>query len=281
MDALSPENRGPENYMNRAAAIIALQLLAFWPVCRWYAARVTNSTDDMWSVLALITALFLLLCRKKEFTGETKPDLLLPTLLLILYAATYPFSPPLVRAIVAMTAVGCTISLLRFGKAFHLGMLGLLYLSLPLIPTLQFYGGYPLRVFVANVSAPLLRLGGFSVIQDGACLNWDGQLIWIDAPCSGIRMLWVGLYLTCTLACLYRLRFSKTLLALAVAFVAIVFGNVFRSVALFYLEARIIEMPSWTHDFAGVVAFTIVAASIVAAIHRIRKEKTCGAQLST
>ncbi|HEX8495398.1 MAG TPA: archaeosortase/exosortase family protein [Pyrinomonadaceae bacterium] len=267
--------------MNRAVVIIALQLLAFWPVWRWYTARVTNSADDMWSVLALATVVLLLLWRKEKLTNVTKTDLLLPTLLLILYAITYPFFPPLLRAVVAMTALGSTISLLRFGKPLHLGTLGLLYLSLPLIPTLQFYGGYPLRVFVAGVAAPLLRLGGFAVIQDGACLNWDGQLIWIDAPCSGVRMLWVGLYLTCTLACLYRLRFGKTLLALAVAFCAIILGNVFRSVALFYLEARVIEMPSWTHDFAGVLAFAIVSAGIVAAIHRIRKEKLCDAQLST
>jgi exosortase/archaeosortase family protein len=158
-----------------------------------------------------------------------------------------------------------------------------MYLSLPLIPTLQFYGGYPLRILVAGVAAPVLRLGGFSVIQEGTCLNWGGQLIWIDAPCSGVRMLWVGLYLACTLASLYGLRFFKTLLVLGLSFYAIIDGNIFRAVALFYLEAGIVEMPGWAHAYAGVVAFLIVAAGIVAAVHLIEREKQklCGELSST
>jgi exosortase/archaeosortase family protein len=136
-------------------------------------------------------------------------------------------------------ALWLTLGSLSFGRPFHMGMLGLMSLSLPLIPTLQFYGGYPLRVLVASVAAPLIRLGGFAVIQEGTCLNWDGQLIWIDAPCSGVRMLWTGLYLACTLAYLSRLGFFRTLLVLAFAFPAIILGNIFRAVALFYLEAGV------------------------------------------
>lgn len=136
--------------------------------------------------------------------GCAPPQLLWPTLLILLYAATYAFLPPLLRALIAVTAIGCTLCSLRFGKSFDAGAFGLLYLSLPLIPSLQFYGGYPLRVLVACAAAPILRLGGFAVMRDGTCLNWSGQLIWIDAPCSGIRMLWVGLYLACASPLLKR-----------------------------------------------------------------------------
>lgn len=162
-----------------------------------------------------------------------------------------------------------------------MGTLLLLYLALPVIPSLQFYGGYPLRALVAGVSAPLLRLGGFAVIREGACLNWDGQLIWIDAPCSGIRMLWVGLYLTCTLAFIYELRFVKKMLALSIAVLVIISGNIFRSVGLFYLEAGVVENRAWVHDFVGVAAFALVAVTIVVVIQRLRNEKTCEAQLFT
>jgi exosortase/archaeosortase family protein len=263
-------------------SLVVLQLLAFWPVWRWYGVRVTaGPADEMWGLLALATAMLLLLWRKKEAADEKEANLLLPVLLLLLYALTYNFFPPLLRAAVAVTALGCTLGSLRFGKPFHAGTLGLLYLSLPLIPSLQFYGGYPLRVFVASLAAPLLRLGGFAVIREGTCLNWDGQLSWIDAPCSGIRMLWVGLYLVFTLACVYELRFVKTLLAMTIAVFAIIFGNVFRSVALFYLESGVIVNRPWAHDFTGVAAFTVVALCIVAAVRQIRKEKICDAHLST
>lgn len=258
--------------MLRASLVIAAQLIAFWPVWRWYAERVGGSTDEAWGLLAFACAVYFV-WRGKAATGATKSGLLLPALLVILYAASYPFLPPLLRAAVAVTALGCTASLLRFGRGFHPGTLGLLYLSLPLIPSLQFYGGYPLRAFVAGAAAPLLRLGGYAVVREGTCLNWAGRLIWVDAPCSGIRMLWVGLFLACALACLYELRPLRTLLALAAAFVAILSGNVLRAVALFYVEAGVVASPPWAHDYVGVVAFAAVAVSIIITVRQIGRIK--------
>ncbi len=268
--------------MRRAALIVALQLCAFWPVWCWYASRVTDSTDETWSLLALATAVFLLWRGSPQLADKTAlPQLLWPTSLMFLYAATFAFFPPLLRALIAVTATGCTLCSLRFGKSFHAGAFGLLYLSLPLIPSLQFYGGYPLRVLVACVAAPILRMGGFAVMREGTCLNWNGRLIWIDAPCSGIRMLWVGLYLACALACVYELRFDETLRVLSLSFLAIICGNIFRAVALFYVEGGVINVPPWTHDFAGVVVFAIVVAGIFAIVQRVRKkEELCGAQAS-
>lgn len=264
---------------NKIASVLALQLLAFWPVWQWYGARVVDSADGKWGLLAAGSAA-LLLCWKRSPPCETEMRLLLPTLLLFLYAITYPFFPPLLRATIAVTVIGCTLSSLLMGRLFHPGLLGLLYLSLPVIPSLQFYGGYPLRVFVASVTAPILRLGGFNVFQDGTCLNWDGQLIWIDAPCSGVRMLWVGLYLACALASVYALRPLKTLYVLISAFIVVIFGNIFRAVALFYLEAGVIKMPAWSHDYIGVVAFVMVAAGITVLASWIRREKLCAQTLS-
>jgi exosortase/archaeosortase family protein len=265
--------------MKRALLLVGAQVVAFWPVWRWYAVRVGDSSDERWGVLALATALLFVLT-KKSSAHAVQHSLTLPSLITLLYVVTYPVFPPLARAGVAVTAIAVTVSIVRFGKLLHPGVLGLLWLSLPLVPSLQFYLGYPLRVLVASVAAPLLRLAGFAVIQEGTCLNWAGQLIWVDAPCSGVRMLWVGLYLTFTLVCLYRLRPFKTLILLIAALVAIIAGNVFRAVALFYLEAGIFPMPGWAHDYTGLVAFALVAAGIVAAVHLIRREKLWGEPLS-
>ena len=81
---------------------------------------------------------------------------------------------------------------------------------------------------------------------------------------------------------LYDLRPLKTLYVLMSASVVIIFGNIFRAVALFYLEAGIVEMPGWGHDYIGVVAFVLIAAGITASVRWIRREKLCAAsQLST
>jgi len=263
--------------MKRALLIVALQVAAFWPVWRWHASRVGDSADDVWGLLSL-GAFALLVWKGGGARGdgaEAGRGLWLPALVMLVYAVSYPFVLPLARAALALTALCCTVSLLRFGRRFHPGLLGLLYLSLPVIPSLQFYGGYPLRVLVAGAAAPLLRLGGYAVFQEGTCLNWAGRLIWVDAPCSGVRMLWVGMFLACALACLYELRPLKTLLALAAAAVAILAGNVLRAAALFYVEAGVVEGPEWLHEYVGVFAFAAVAVSILAAVRWIREFGRC------
>lgn len=266
--------------MNRTLLLVAAQVVAFWPVWRWYGVRVGDSTDQSWGLLALATALLIVL-GKRSSACAIQRSLAMPTLVVLVYVVTYPVFPPLARAAVAFTAIAVTVSILRFGKPLHPGVLGLFWLSLPLVPSLQFYLGYPLRLLVAGLTAPILRLAGFAVVQEGTCLNWAGQLIWIDAPCSGVRMLWVGLYLTFTLICIYELRVFKTLVVLTAALFAIITGNVFRAVALFYLESGVFPMPAWAHDYAGLVAFALVATGIIAAVHFIRREKVCGELLST
>jgi exosortase/archaeosortase family protein len=260
--------------MKRSLAVLGLQVLAFWDVWHWYVSRAVYSWDQPWGVLALVAAVVFLVVSRKPWP-QVERSLLLPTLLLIFYAATYlPFGP-LARATVAFTALAVTTSSLRFGKSFHPGLFGLFYLSLPTLPTLQFFGGYPLRIVVADLTAPILRLSGFAVVPEGTCLNWAGQMIWIDAPCSGIKMLWVGLFLTFVVLCLYELPLLKTLLVLPLAGVVILVANVFRAVALFYLEAGVLRLPSWGHEYAGVIAFVLEAAGIIAIVLMMRRRTVC------
>jgi len=266
--------------MKRLSLILGLQLIAFWDVWRWYVSRAVYSWDQPWGVLAFLAAVVFLVASRKPWP-QAERSLLLPTLLVIFYAATYfPFGP-LARATVAFTALAVTTSSLRFGKSFHPGLFGLFYLSLPTLPTLQFFGGYPLRAVVAELTAPILRLSGFAVVPEGTCLNWAGKMIWIDAPCSGIKMLWVGLFLTFVVLCLYELTLRKTLWLLPLVGVVIMAANVFRAVALFYLEAGVLSLPSWGHEYAGVIAFVLEAAGIITIVLRLRTRKVCVVATST
>jgi len=257
--------------MKRGLLLLILQLLAFWEVWRWYFSRALYSWDQPWGILAFVTACLFLLAPRKS-SPSVERSLLLPALLIATYAAIYLVLPSLARAAIAFTALAVTMSSLRFGKAFHPGLFGLFYLSLPTIPTLQFFGGYPMRVVVAELTAPILRLGGFAVIGEGTCLNWAGQLIWIDAPCSGIKMLWVGLFLTFVILCLYELPVLKTLLLLPLVAIVIMAANVFRAVALFYLETRVLELPAWGHEYAGLIAFVLEAMGIVGSVFMLRRK---------
>ena len=266
--------------MSRILLIVGLQVLAFADVWRWYLTRAVYSWDQPWGLLAFLAALVFVSASRQPLPAAER-SLFVPALLVLVYAATFLFLPPLARATIAFTALAATLSSLRFGKTFHAGLFGLFYLSLPAIPTLQFFGGYPLRLLFAGLTAPILRIGGFAVVIEGTCLNWGGKLIWIDAPCSGIKMLWVGMFLTFVLLCLYELPAIKMLLLLLLAFLVIIVSNVFRAVALFYLETGVLSMPSWGHQYAGVVAFVLEAASIISIMYMMRKGNVCGPAVSS
>ena len=118
-------------------------------------------------------------------------------------------------------------------------------------------------------------------MPEGTCLNWAGQLIWIDAPCSGIKMLWVGMFLTFLLLCIYELPIWKSALLVLLAFTVIIGANVFRAVALFYLETGVLQMPSWGHEYAGVIAFVLESAGIVGILFILQKRNVCGEVVSS
>lgn len=269
-------------YLTKLEFLLAVQTLAFWPVLRWYAGRVTDGSDEAWGWVALLTAV-LFVFRQKPEHEVTAPALGMPAALTLCYALGYHFLSPLPRAVVAVTAIGATVSSLRFGRRLHPGLWGLLVLSLPVIASLQFYLGFPLRALVATLAAPMLRLNGLAVAPEGASLNWNGMAVLIDAPCSGVKMLWTGFYLTFTLACYYKLNAKRTALACAATFVAIIIGNTFRAAALFYVEAGAVNLslPAWTHEGIGVVVFAATAIAIAWMAQRIAKTDSFQARFKT
>ena len=246
---------------------LLFQAIAFWPVWRWYAARVSDSSDDAWGWVALLTAAILLIrFRSKSNPQTSQPNLLLPALLTLAYAVSFPIVSPLPRALLAMTAIGATLSVYCFRSKFQLSFCGLLLLSLPVMASMQFYLGYPLRSAVTAMAAPMLQLGGLAVLSEGACLNWSGRLISVDAPCSGVKMLWTGMFLCFTLACWFRLNWQRTIAAAALSVAAIVLGNTIRAVALFYLETDLLPLPErfsdTAHSTIGVTMFLLTAIAI-------------------
>lgn len=264
-------------------SLLLLQLAAFWPAWQWFWWRMTTCPNEIWEVLPLAAVAGMVFLRwnaSSNSPGGTEPDLRMPTALTLLYAVTFPLLPALPRTALALTALTASLSILFLKRRFHLGLWGLMLLSLQLHNGLQFYLGYPLRVFVAAVTAPLLRLSGFNVIREGTCLNWGGELILIDAPCSGIKMLWAGLFLGFLLTTFGNLNTIRTLLVLVCATVIVVFANILRATALFYIESNVISAPAWCHSGIGVLMFAITAIAIVLCAEKLQKEAPCVAPSS-
>jgi exosortase/archaeosortase family protein len=263
----APQKRGAIQRLLTAlssrSAVTLLTVLACWPVCRWYALRMSDGSDEPWGLVALAAAV-LFAPRNGWREAIPRGQLLCMTGLLGLYAATFPHMPALGRALlfVVMLALAAPPKQERFGWS------ALLILSLPVIATAQFYLGYPLRLATTFLCVPLLRVGGLQVTAEATALRWLGETVIVDAPCSGIHMVWTGLFLAAALACWKRLNGPAAVRLLRWASVLVFTANVLRAAALFCIETKIWPSPSWAHETVGLVLFCGAAIGIVFCSHR-------------
>jgi exosortase len=249
--------------LTRPVALISLQLLAFWPVWHWYVRRMLDPSDEPCGVIALVTAAgFILFGKWKPSLAIEKKHLLLPALLTALYAATFHLAPMSISAGLAMTAMTALISICTSKRIFQPGLWLLLMLALPIMASLQFYAGFPLRVVVGETAAILLQLSGLPVVLDGTLLCWDGHAVAVDAPCSGIKMLWAGYYMTAAMSCLFQWRPRRILFFFLITLIVVILGNTLRATALFYAEAGLIALPAWTHQGMGLCVFMLMMLAI-------------------
>lgn len=268
-----------------ALVVLVATLVAFLPVLNWLWQRTFDASDEPWGLVALATIAVYGVCRRDKLPGWT--DALLsnsriPAILMTLFAVSQLFCPMLVRATLCMSIVACFMaSAAGNGSKIRLSHFALLVMSLPLLPSLQFFLGYPLRVAVAHMVAMLVGVTGVTV--DGTGLLYHGSLVSIDAPCAGLRMLWTSVYLALAISCFKAYSNKQTIAILAIAVVASFWGNVMRAGSLvygFYLaslapaqfvvrEHGFREFP-YFHDVIGVCSFMIVIGAILFAAARMK-----------
>lgn len=243
--------------------------LAAWPSWLWAARRLGDGSDDPLGITAL-AALGLLLWRER-FSLLTQPRLRWlgsAAMLLIVGALCQSLLPPLLRGLVSVLALLLVMLSLRAPGQPWLARLGLGVLSLPLLSSLQFFVGYPLRVVTAEVSAWLLRLGSWTVERQGSALLVDGQWVMVDAPCSGIQMAWVGYFTACALAAWLRLPDHLLLRRLPLVGLLVLGGNILRNTLLVWGESGASGFPGWAHEAVGLLVFVGVCGMIFRVIGR-------------
>ena len=209
--------------------------------------------------------------RGASSAGMTEIPLLPLAALLTLYAAAQAFAPAIISAAIAviafMYALYRTLTGLRPPLAFY----GLVALSLPVLPSLQFVLGYPMRIISASITVALLQIQGLAITREGTHMLWRGETIQFDAPCSGINMLWAGLMLTLAACVVWRAGWRMTALAVTASLLLTLAANVLRAVSLFYVEAGLITGAApWWHEAIGLAAFVIAAMGTLALLIRLR-----------
>lgn len=282
--------------------LLALQLLACWPVGRWLARRLGDGGDEPLGLVVLGLGAWLLASGPGGPGGPCIPgdpatapggpsgpsipgdsldadsgdppaapvDLRPAAALTLLYALAYPLLPPLLRAALALAALGATLVGGLPTRAASLPGLGLLWLGLPLLASLQFYLGYPLRVLSGALATRLLTGLGVEVARQGTCLVFRDQLILVDAPCSGVRGLWVAWVLAAALGARQGLSPRGLALLLGLAGGATVLANGLRASGTFLLETGLLDAPAWAHEATGLLPFALVVGLLLLASEGLR-----------
>jgi exosortase/archaeosortase family protein len=262
----------------QSALVFALVLLATWESWQWYFRRILAAPEDG---LALMLALVVLAIAGARQTERTPPGRLpLATLAVLLagYAASRGLAPPIVRAgLAAGLALFCLhVTVLR--RQPPVAVWGLAALALPVLPSLQFMLGYPLRLASAVLAVGLIKSHGLAVERHGTMLVWHGAMVEIDAPCSGVTMLWAGLLLTLMGCALLELGAGRTAAAALCSILVAVAGNVLRTISLFYLEIGLgaqiglsVRPPAWWHEAIGLVAFGLTSVVLLRLLNWMRR----------
>jgi exosortase/archaeosortase family protein len=250
--------------------VTALVLTATWDAWRWYVLRVWESPEEAASLVFTIVFLGTLGVARRR--NKTMPLPLVPVaLLLSAFAASYAVLPPIARTAIAIATTLYCCHLAAFEERPPAAFWGLVALALPVVPSLQFMLGYPMRLVSAALTVGLLQTHGLAVTRQGTFLVWRDELIQFDAPCSGVSMLWAGLLLTLMGCALFRFGVVKVIVAVALSLLPAIACNVLRATSLFYLEAGLLpHAQAWWHEGIGIAAFTLSAAVTLWLLTRLR-----------
>lgn len=241
---------------------LAAQATALWPTWVWSARRMADGSDDPLGILALgALALVGWHSRKVLRASPSLGWLALGMGGTLAATAGGFFLPPLVAGLLAVAALACTLLAFLPARRAGLAVAGLAVLALPLLSSLQFYAGYPLRVITAEASRWLLAVG-FDVQREGTALLVDGRLVMVDAPCSGVQMAWFGYFTACA-ATLWLGHTSRDM-AVRLPFVSaiVLVGNVLRNAVLVAFEGAQAPLPPWAHAGFGLFVLAAVCAAI-------------------
>ena len=249
------------------SALFACTILAAWPHWLWMVRRTSDGSDDPWGIVALATLVALVLIDKAKLRIPQASALSATALCMITATVTWGWLPPIIAT--AFALMGCSVFIANMLPAQRklLPLLSLAILSLPLVASLNFYVGYPLRWFCAQSTSMLLSVLGTDTTPAGASLWWNGNTILIDAPCAGIAMLWIGLYLGALFSYLNNATTPRTLVNMTLASVLVIIANVLRNTLLFYKESGMVPLPHWTHEAIGLLIFALFIPSVYVVCH--------------
>lgn len=249
---------------------LALQAAALWVHWRWAAARVADGSDDPLGVAALTALVWAVWRLAPEMRSQPRAAWLAAALGLSAASTVAVFvAPPLAGALLAALALACGLRAFMPSGRAGLPLAGLAVLALPVVSSLQFYAGYPLRFVTAQLSSWALQLLGWSAQVEGTAMSVDGRLIVVDAPCSGVQMVWMAYFCACAVAVCCDIDDRRFLRRLPLIGVVVLAGNVVRNSVLVARESRG-DVAQWVHEAVGLAVLAVVCSAVVVFVARMQ-----------
>lgn len=227
-------------------------LMALSPVIVWFVKRLDDGSDEPLGLLTLALVLMLAWRDRESLSASARAracgaGMVLASAMLIIWL------PPMLRAGLAVTGV-----VVFSGMHRRAGLMGLLVLSLPVVASLQFFAGYPLRVAAAEGAVRMLEMGSVVAGRTGAQIEIGGRVIGVDPACSGVRMLWHALVAAMGLAAFHRLSWRATLAIGLLAVVLVVPANILRAFLLVFEETGYWVKSDVLHGGIGLASFALI-----------------------
>lgn len=278
--------------VDRAPAIgwLALQAAALIPTWWWMARRMVDGSDDPLGVLALGALALLVWTLRGELRCAPRLGWLtwasigtIAATVLRTGIGPLPASPPLFTALIALLALAAGLMAVMPRRVASAPVLGLAVLALPILSSLQFYAGYPLRVITAEASRWLL-MPFFEVQREAASLIVDGRLVIVDAPCSGVQMAWCGYFVACVVALWVGRGNRGSLARLPWVGLVVLGANVLRNSVLVAFEGAGLPLGEVWHQAVGLVVLAAACAEIawlMAPLRRLSGKPSSHAARST
>lgn len=238
------------------------QLLALWPQGQWIAARMQDGSDQPFGVIAVLSLAALLITQQSAWQAPKTRFLLMAVVLQLAACGAWLMLPPLLSSLLAVLAISMLIAAFLPQNSPYLPIFGLAVLSLPLLSSLQFYAGFPLRVITAQCSAWILQLWGNQVERIGTNLQINGQLVMVDAPCSGVQLAWMVYFFACVIALYRQIADKHFLRCWPLLGVLVLLGNIIRNTCLVVLETRPQGLSDSLHQSIGLVILVMVCSVV-------------------
>lgn len=225
---------------------------ALLPIMAWFIKRLDDGSDEPLGLAALALAL-LLAWRDGKSLRVSANARTIGVLVLLLSVTTIGILPPMIRAMFGIAGIATW-----FGLHRKPGIMGLLFMSLPVIASLQFYAGYPMRLATAGGTVELLAQFGLVATRKGVGIEFGGMTIGVDPACSGIRMLWHALTAAMALAAIHRTTWRTTMAGGILALFLVIPANIMRAACLALLESGRFNCSLAGHGEIGLICFCVV-----------------------